>query len=889
MKLAFSTIGCPGLDWAETCKLAREQGYAGFEVRDLGPRTLTYEKFASSNKAATRAELESQGLRLTCFSIGKDVRGEGPDRRGNLLDPKTAQLARETARHYIKMAAGLGCPYVRLQIDDYFKDADGNDATVLGALEELVPFADVLGVTLLVETKGVYSDTRRLRTLLARFRSNAVGALWDVDHTWHSGGEAPAQTVENLGGLIKYVHLRDSRRQADKTQYRQHGAAYRNDQGEPLRMGEGDVPLRGAMLALRSIDFGGFLSFEWRGDAGRRRRGDAQFAQKAAEPFRDFASYMSAHFAALLDVGTLTYDNLRRDGGKYFWPKNSPVGATLPQVLDRVCRSFPDQVAFHYNSLEQANPYYREHVRPEGYRHVTYRAFREEVDTFARALIALGVCKGDKVAIWCPNLPEWYITFWAAVKIGAVLVTVNTAYKDREAEYLLRQSDTRLLVMSDGVKDSDYTAVLHQICPELRAMRETKDLYSETFPMLRNIITIESEQPGCLTWKEALSRASDVDDAVFDARTSEIDAHDVCNMQYTSGTTGFPKGVMLTHYNIVNNGKTIGDGMDLSTADRMMIQVPMFHCFGMVLAMTAAMTHGVSMYPIPVFSPRLGLKCVHEEKITAFHGVPTMFIAMLGHEDFARTDFSHVRTGIMAGSPCPIKVMRDVVDKMHMKEITIVFGQTESSPGCTMSRTTDSIDVRVNTVGSAFYGVECKIVDPETGGDLPDDVDGEFVARGYNIMKGYYKMPEATAAAIDAEGWLHTGDLARRDADGNYKITGRIKDMIIRGGENIYPKEIEDFIYTHPKVSDVQVVGVPSRAYGEEIMAWVILKPGESASQEEIQQFVLDHMAKHKMPSYVHFTDAFPMNAAGKIMKYKMREAAVELLGLQGESKIATA
>jgi fatty-acyl-CoA synthase len=365
-------------------------------------------------------------------------------------------------------------------------------------------------------------------------------------------------------------------------------------------------------------------------------------------------------------------------------------------------------------------------------------------------------------------------------------------------------------------------------------------------------------------------------------------------MQYTSGTTGFPKGVMLTHHNIINNGKTIGDGMDFSTADRLLIHVPMFHCFGMVLAMAASVTHAATMVPVPAFSPKLALEAIDREKITACHGVPTMFIAMLGHEDFGKTDFSSMRTGIMAGSPCPIKVMRDVQSKMHMDEIVIVFGQTESSPGCTMSRTTDSIETRVNTVGSAFFGVECKIVDPETGEDMPEDSegnvkDGEFCARGYNIMKGYYKMPEATAAAIDSEGWLHTGDLARRDADGNYKITGRIKDMIIRGGENIYPKEIEDFIYTHPKVSDVQVIGVPSRAYGEEIMAWIILKPGEESTEAEIKQFVLDHMAKHKAPSYVHFTDGFPMNAAGKIMKYKMREMAVELLGLQGESKIATA
>ena len=346
---------------------------------------------------------------------------------------------------------------------------------------------------------------------------------------------------------------------------------------------------------------------------------------------------------------------------------------------------------------------------------------------------------------------------------------------------------------------------------------------------------------------------------------------------------------MLTHYNVVNNGKAIGDCMDLSTADKMMIQVPMFHCFGMVLAMTASMTHGTSMCPITAFSPRKGLHCINQEQITAFHGVPTMFIAMLEHPDFENTDFSHMRTGIMAGSPCPVKVMQDVVDKMHMSEICITYGQTEASPGCTMSKTTDSLDVRVNTVGGAMFGVACKIVDPETGEDLPDNVDGEFVAKGYNIMKGYYKMPEATAAAIDKDGWLHTGDLARRTPEGNYKITGRIKDMIIRGGENIYPKEIEDFIYTHPKVRDVQVIGVPDEQYGEEIMACVILKEGETSSEEEIKAYVRDHMAKHKVPRYVTFVQEFPMNAAGKILKYKMREDAVEYLKLQKADSIVTA
>ena len=368
-----------------------------------------------------------------------------------------------------------------------------------------------------------------------------------------------------------------------------------------------------------------------------------------------------------------------------------------------------------------------------------------------------------------------------------------------------------------------------------------------------------------------------------------VDKHDVCNMQYTSGTTGFPKGVMLTHYNIVNNGKSIGDRMDLSTADRMMVQVPMFHCFGMVLAMTATMTHGGTLLPLPYFSAKTSLACIHNEHITAFHGVPTMFIAMLEHPDFPKTDFSYMRTGIMAGSPCPISAMKDVVEKMHMTEITIVYGQTEASPGCTMSSTDDPVEVRVATVGRPLPEIECRIVNPETGEDCPDEVTGEFLARGYNIMKGYYKMPKATEAAIDKDGWLHTGDLACRTKEGNFRITGRLKDMIIRGGENIYPKEIEEFIYTHPKVSDVQVIGVPDEQYGEEIMACIILKEGETMTADEMKAYIGANMARHKVPRYVDFVSEFPMNAAGKILKYKMREDAIKKLGLQKASKIETA
>jgi len=352
-------------------------------------------------------------------------------------------------------------------------------------------------------------------------------------------------------------------------------------------------------------------------------------------------------------------------------------------------------------------------------------------------------------------------------------------------------------------------------------------------------------------------------------------------MQYTSGTTGFPKGVMLTHRNIVNNGKTIGDRMDLSTADRMMIQVPMFHCFGMVLSMTSMMTHGGTLCPIPYFSPKSSLACVNDEKITCFNGVPTMFIAMFNHADFAKTDFSYVRTGIMAGANCPADLMRRAADEMNMREIISVYGQTEASPGCTMGEVNEDLDHRVETVGSAFPGVECKIIDPETGEELPDGESGEFVARGFNIMKGYYKMPEATAQAIDADGWLHSGDICMRTSDGYYKVTGRLKDMIIRGGENLYPREIEEFYLTNPKVRDVQIVGVPDERYGEECCAWIILHKGETADENEMKEFGNASIARHKVPRYFIFVDEFPMNAAGKILKYKMRDESVEKLGLK--------
>jgi fatty-acyl-CoA synthase len=843
MKIAFSTLGCPDFTWPDIYSMAKDLGYDGIEIRGLGNDILAVkaQPFTAANLPQTIKKLAELRLEIPCFSSGCCLK----------FAANAAQNNREITE-YITLAAKLGTPYVRILADlEPQPGGEVDDALVLAALRRLIPAAEAQGVTLLVETNGVYSDTARLCRLLEQAASDAVAVLWDTHHTYRFAGETPGKTVQNLGAYIKYVHIKDSVVVNGVTQYR--------------LMGEGDLPIDDIMFALRSINYEGYVSLEW----VKRWAADLD---DAGVVFPHYANFMSRYLDKHAVKGHLFDNNAKT--GKYVWEKETLIDLTFPQVLDRMVDEFPDQYVFRYTTLDYTR---------------TYAEFRDDVDTFARALIALGVKPGDHVAIWATNVPQWYITFWATTKIGAALVTVNTAYKIYEAEYLLRQSDTHTLVMIDGYKDSDYVGIIKELCPELATAESGKPLHLKRLPFLRNIITIDSKQPGCLTWEAAIAMADRVPVEEVFRRALAINRHDVCNMQYTSGTTGFPKGVMLTHYNVVNNGKNIGDCMDLSTADRMMIQVPMFHCFGMVLAMTAAMTHGVTLSPLPYFSPRQSLDCINKEKITCFHGVPTMFIAMLGHENFPKTDFSWMRTGIMAGSPCPIKVMQDVVDKMNMTQISIVYGQTEASPGCTQSRVDDPLEVRVNTVGRALPGVECKIVDPETGKDLPDNVDGEFVARGYNIMKGYYKMPEATANAIDEQGWLHTGDLARRDENGNYKITGRIKDMIIRGGENIYPKEIEDFIYTHPKVSDVQVIGVPDQQYGEEIMACVILKEGVELSADELKDYIRSHMAKHKTPRYIDFVTEFPMNAAGKIMKYKMRERAVEKLGLQTDSRIETA
>ena len=546
---------------------------------------------------------------------------------------------------------------------------------------------------------------------------------------------------------------------------------------------------------------------------------------------------------------------------------------TLGGVLDDLSKNNPNGWAVRYTDRN----YFR-----------TWKELNDEADLIARGMMSLGVKKGDHVAIWATNTPEWILTLFAAAKIGAVLVTVNTNFKIFELEYLLRQSDTKLLVMIGGFKNNDYVATVNELLPELKTT--SGEIESEHLPFLKRVVFAGKETPeGMLNFEDLKILGGDFPVEIYEENKKTLNTHDVVNMQYTSGTTGFPKGVMLTHYNILNNGKTIGDGMKFTKNDKLCITVPFFHCFGLVLAMMACITHGTTMVPVERYSPVPVMNAISVEKCTAVHGVPTMFIAMLEHAQFNNFDFSSLRTGIMAGSPCPIEVMKKVIDKMNMREIVIVFGQTEASPGCTMTTTSDSIDKRVNTVGRAFPGVECKIIDPESGEELSINTPGEFCARGYNIMKGYYKMPEATAQAIDKDGWLHTGDLCTVDEDGYYKVVGRIKDMIIRGGENIYPKEIEECLYTCDKVSDVQVIGVPSEAYGEEVMACVILKEGEEMTEEEVKEFVGARMAKHKVPRYVRFVDSFPTNAAGKIQKFKMREEAIEILKLQTAASIETA
>ncbi len=547
---------------------------------------------------------------------------------------------------------------------------------------------------------------------------------------------------------------------------------------------------------------------------------------------------------------------------------------TIGGLLQDTARRFPENDALVYPDL--------------GMR-LSYREFDQLTDRVAKGLFHIGIRKGDHVSIWANNVPEWVVLQFATAKVGAVLVTVNTSYKSAELEYILRQSDSTTLFLVQGFKDTDYIESLYTVIPELKKATPG-DFHCETLPFLKNVVFLgEERHEGMLNYCELEQYGAGVCDEVLLEMQKDLHPEDVINMQYTSGTTGFPKGVMLTHLNIINNGYNIGRCMDFSEHDRLCIPVPFFHCFGCVLGVLACVSHGATMVPVETFEPETVLRTVEVEKCTALHGVPTMFIAELEHPDFKQYDLSSLRTGIMAGSPCPIEVMKQVISDMNCTEITIAYGQTEASPVITQTRTRDEIDLRVSSVGRALPDVEVKIVDVDSGATLPAGEQGELCTRGYLVMQGYYKLPQETAEAIDEEGWLHTGDLAVMNEEGYCHITGRIKNMIIRGGENIYPREIEEFLYTHPKVSDVQVFGVPDKKYGERVMAAVKLRKGITCTPEEIRGFCHNRIANHKIPHYVKFVDEYPMTASGKVQIYKLREMAVREYKLEDAATVKTA
>ena len=568
----------------------------------------------------------------------------------------------------------------------------------------------------------------------------------------------------------------------------------------------------------------------------------------------------------------------------------STLRTTIGELLDRQADRFGQHEAL---------------VHVERRLRFTYAQFRAECDRVARGLMALGISKGHHIGICATNCPEWVVAQFATAKIGAVLVTVNPALRTHELEYLLRQSDAHALILIGGFRASDYVAMLNEVVPQLRDA-SPGNLHSDELPHLRHIILIppgsegpaqggsgqpvQERPPGMWLWDDVRARGEEVSPAALAERQAHCDPNDVINIQYTSGTTGSPKGAMLTHYSLVANASYIGQGLQLTKYDRLCVPVAFYHCFGSVLGTLCCVTLGATMViPADYFDPLKTMVAVEQEHCTALHGVPTMFIAELGHPDFQQFDLSSLRTGVMAGSPCPIEVMRRVVDHMGASEITITYGLTETSGAITHTSTDATIERRVTTVGTPLPNVEVKIIDPETGQEVPRGQQGELWTRSFMVMKGYYKMPDATAAAIDTEGWLHTGDLATIDEEGYCKITGRLKDMIIRGGENIYPREIEEFLYTHPKVADLQVIGVPDPSYGEEVMAWIMLKPGQSATEDEIRGFCRGKIAHYKIPRYVKFVSEFPMTVTGKIQKFRMREVAIEELGLKGAAQAETA
>jgi fatty-acyl-CoA synthase len=543
------------------------------------------------------------------------------------------------------------------------------------------------------------------------------------------------------------------------------------------------------------------------------------------------------------------------------------LDSTLGEMLEKWAYKTPDNDFMIY---------------PDRNLRFTYGEFNNRVDTLAKGLLFIGIKPGDKVGIWAKNVPDWLTIMFATAKTGAILVTINTSYKLSEIEYLLKNADIHTLCLVDGFRDSDYVNMIFNLVPELKE-QPRGELQSEKFPELKNVVFIgQQKHRGMYNTAELILLGNHVDDLELESVKENLHCHDVINMQYTSGTTGFPKGVMLSHHNILNNGYAAGQCMKFTADDKLLVCVPLFHCFGCVLAVCAIISHGATMVFTEDFDPVMVMASVQKEKCTALYGVPTMFISELNHPMFDMFDLSSLRTGIMAGALCPIETMNEVMTKMHMKDIIIVYGLTESSPGMTATRSHNSAEVRATTVGFEFPNVDVKIVNHETGEPCLPGEQGEICCRGYNVMKGYYNNPEATGKAIDKDGWLHSGDLAVKTEDGFYKITGRIKDMIIRGGENIYPREIENYLYRLPQIETVEVASVPSPKYGEAVGAFVKLKSGQKITEEEIFDFCRGNIARFKIPKYIFFVDNFPMTASGKIQKYKLSQLAVQLCNEKG-------
>ncbi len=540
------------------------------------------------------------------------------------------------------------------------------------------------------------------------------------------------------------------------------------------------------------------------------------------------------------------------------------IGASEPPLLEETIGQNLARTVEAYGDREALV------VRHQGIRW-TYRELWEQVELVARGLLGLGFQTGDRIGIWAPNLSEWTLVQYATARLGIIQVSINPAYRTHEVAYVLNQSGCRGLVASMAFKTSDYVAMVDEVRGDV--------------PSLERVIFI-----GTPDWETLVAAAGTVSSDDVAVVESSLTPHDPINIQYTSGTTGFPKGATLSHRNILNNGFFVGEACGYTHQDRVMIPVPLYHCFGQVMGNLGCATHGAAaIYPAPSFEPGATLAAIAEERATSLYGVPTMFIAQLAEDDFADYDLTSLRTGIMAGSPCPIEVMRRTMTDMHMEQVTIAYGMTETSPVSTQTATDDPVDKRVGTVGRVQPHIEIKIVDPETGDTVPRGVAGEFCTRGYSVMNGYWEDPARTAEAIDPDGWMHTGDTAVMDTDGYVNIVGRIKDMVIRGGENVYPREIEEFLYTHPLIKDVQVIGVPDEKYGEEIMAWIQVAEGTSLSAEDVRRYCEGKIAHYKIPRYVEVIEEFPMTVTGKIQKFKLREQAVEQLSLQSAAAVETA